>query len=79
MDPFRVEIEVVAGPGGPEPAAFRLRERTWRVAAVLDRWHGRGYGYVKVRTEDGAIAILRHDESEGVWTLTLLDASPAGC
>lgn len=73
---FRVEIDAVAGPAGPEPAAFRLRGRTWRVIAVLDRWHGRGYRYVKVRTEDGATAILRHDESEGSWTLTLLDACP---
>jgi hypothetical protein len=76
LEPFCVEIEAVPGPWGPEPAAFRLRERTWRVAAVLDRWHGIGYRYVKLRTEDGATAILRHDESEGSWTLTLLDACP---
>ncbi|HEY7677051.1 MAG TPA: hypothetical protein VIG69_08250, partial [Candidatus Methylomirabilis sp.] len=50
LEPFCVEVEAVPGPAGPEPAAFRLRERTWRVAAVLDRWHGRGYRYVKVRT-----------------------------
>ena len=73
---FHVEIEAVPGPWGPEPAAFRLRARAWRVAAVLDRWHGVGYRYVKLRTEDGATAILRHEDAAGVWTLTLLDARP---
>jgi hypothetical protein len=43
--------------------------RCIEAVAILDRWPGAGYGYVKLRGADGAIYILRHDEAGGRWQL----------
>jgi hypothetical protein len=60
--------------GIPEPSAFYLGERRIDVVEVLDRWLGTDHGYFKLLTADG-IYILRHDDEENLWALTLYKRS----
>ncbi|MFP4560925.1 MAG: hypothetical protein ACLFRB_09070 [Thiohalorhabdus sp.] len=71
--------EVTVEPGtAPEqaPRAFFLGRSRKEVVAVLDRWPGCGYLYLKVRAGDGGIFILRREEATGRWALRLFDAGP---
>jgi hypothetical protein len=43
--------------------------RTYQVKEVLDQWYGVGYRCFKVRADDGAVYILKHTETEDIWTL----------
>lgn len=70
-------LRVLAEPGEhgvPEPAAFFLGERRIDVLEVLDRWLATDYGYFKLLTTDG-IYILRHDDHDRRWALTLYKQS----
>jgi hypothetical protein len=37
----------------------------------LDRWPGEGYCYFRVRTLEGALYILRHDELDDSWQISV--------
>ena len=39
-----------------------------------DQWHGPDYRYFKSKGEGGGIYILRHDEMNERWELTMFDA-----
>lgn len=43
--------------------------RTYEVKEVLDQWYGVGYRCFKVRADDGAVYIIRHQEQEDIWML----------
>ena len=60
--------------GTPEPSAFFLGERRIDVVEVLDRWLAPDHGYFKLLTTEG-IFILRHDDAENRWMLTLYKQS----
>jgi hypothetical protein len=60
--------------GEEEPAVFYLGERRIDVLEVLDRWLAPDYGYFKLLTTDG-IYILRHDDQDDRWALTLYKRS----
>jgi len=69
---------VVDAPGwrdDEEPHAFLIGGRRVGVAEVLDRWLGADHRYVKLRGDDGAVYILRHDERRGAWELAVYDRS----
>ena len=53
------------------PIGFRLDGRSIDVEEILDQWPGSDHWYFKLRSVDGAIYILRHDERETQWELTL--------
>jgi hypothetical protein len=40
---------------------------------VLDRWLAPDHRYFKVRGDDSAVYILRHDEGAGEWEMTMFD------
>ena len=72
---FTVEVECYAGyRGEQEPRRFRFGERTTEVEEMLDRWHGPDYRYFKLRGDDGAIDILRHNEAVDFWEMTMFEA-----
>lgn len=52
---------------GRVPARFGWPGRMRAVAAVLDHWEGEQHRYFRVRTEDGAIYILRQDRAVDRW------------
>ncbi len=41
------------------------------VEEILARWYGDDYIYVKVRTEDDRLCVLRYDAPSDRWTVTL--------
>jgi hypothetical protein len=69
---MRVKVDCSRDAGGNEfPERLGFDGRTVTVAEVLDRWPGRDHAYFKVKGEDGALYVLRHDEGRGEWELTL--------
>lgn len=65
-----VEVESYSGHKADErPLRFRLGERWLAVEEVADRWHDPDAVFFRVKAEDGAMYILRHDERAGRWTL----------
>ena len=51
--------------------------RVIEVEDVLDRWLAPDHGYFKVRGDDGAFYILRHDSEAGHWELRMYDKGAA--
>jgi hypothetical protein len=73
-------VECYAGYMGEEtPRRFSLDGREVEVAALLDRWLAPDHRYFKLRGDDGAIYILRHDATGGAWELIMYErAAPGG-
>lgn len=42
------------------------------VEAILDRWYGPDHMYFKVRTSDGAVYLLSHNEHDDRWDIQAL-------
>lgn len=69
------QVEAYAGHKGLEtPRRVRHRGRIFTVAEVLDRWYESGldperlaHTYFKVRTEEGAVLMLKLQEETGRW------------
>jgi hypothetical protein len=70
-----MRVECYAGYRSEEtPRAFFLGERRIEVAEVLDRWLAPDHCYFKVRGDDGAVYILRHEVATGEWEMTMFGA-----
>jgi hypothetical protein len=73
-----VRVECYAGHRGEEtPRRIHLGPRTVGVAEVLDRWVGPDHRYFKLRGDDGALYILRHDQDVNRWEVALFDVDRA--
>jgi len=57
------------------PVHFYLGERKVQVRQIIDRWMGKDHRYFKVRGDDGAIYILRHENTADIWTLTMYETT----
>ena len=69
-EPVRIRVECHAGyRGEEEPRAFTLGARRFEVREVLDRWLDPAHRYFKVRTDDGRVFLIRHDERADRWEL----------
>ena len=55
------------------PRRFFLRSREIGVTEILDRWLAPDHRYFKIKGDDGAIYIIRHDVAANQWRLTLFD------
>ncbi|MGD8430349.1 MAG: hypothetical protein PVH31_08060 [Ectothiorhodospiraceae bacterium] len=72
---MNLRVECHAGyRGEEEPRVFYLGDRRIDVAEVMDRWLAPDHRYFKVRGDDAATYILRHDTESGRWELTLFDS-----
>lgn len=66
---MQVRVECYSGYKGDErPVRFQVRERTFIVEELLDRWYGPEEAYFKVKADDGNTYILRQSRMD-VWTL----------
>lgn len=76
---MKVRVECYAGHRGEEtPRRLALGRREVAVAEVVDRWLGPDHRYFKVRGDDGATYLLRHDPDEGTWELVRFEAGAPG-
>jgi len=74
-EPIAIAVECYAGyRGEEEPRVIYFGQRAVGVTEVLDRWLAPDHRYFKVRGDDGARYIVRHDESEQRWELTFFDS-----
>lgn len=74
-EPIAIAVECYAGyRGEEEPRVIYFGQRAVAVTEVLDRWLAPDHRYFKVRGDDGARYIVRHDESEQRWELTFFDS-----
>jgi len=73
-----VSVECDAGHGGEAtPRCFSFGGRPVKVAELLDSWLAPDHRYFKLRGENGACYILRHDVESGRWELTMYDRTGA--
>lgn len=76
---IKVQVSCYAGYRGEEsPRRFTLWEHEHEVAEIIDQWLAPEHRYFKVRAEDGAVYILRHDALSQEWELTYFSKIPAG-
>ena len=65
-----MDVECYAGYRGDErPVRLRLGAQVWDVMEVEDRWYAPGETYFRVRVEGGERYVLKHVETQDVWTL----------
>ena len=74
---MRIVVEASQDHGIDIPRTFRLKVNRIEVVEVLDQWYGPDYHYFKVRGGDGALYILRLDESRSEWHLTMFASARA--
>jgi len=71
---FGLRVECSAGDRDEAmPWRFFLRSREIGVTEILDQWLAPDHRYFKVRGDDGAVYIIRHDVAANLWQLTLFD------
>lgn len=76
---FTIRVECHAGYWDEdEPRRFYLGARPVEVTEVVDRWLAPEHRYFKVRGDDGATYIIRHDVRSDRWELTLFDSGRTG-
>jgi len=69
-----VSVECYSGYRGDEsPQRFFMGNKVVEVSEILDRWLDPAHRYFKVRGEDSAVYILRHDVEAGSWELLMFD------
>lgn len=74
-----IEVECYAGHRGEEtPRRFSLGERSIEVAEVLDQWLAPEHRYFKLRGQEGATYVLRHDVLSGRWELIMYERAALG-
>jgi hypothetical protein len=65
-----MRVECYAGHRADQrPVRFTLRGHTFEVIDVEDQWYSPEAIYFRVRTGDGDFFVLRHDETQDVWSL----------
>ena len=73
--PMTIRVESYAGHRGEEtPRRFHIGERRIEVVEVIDRWHAPDHRYFKIKGDDLATYILRHDMGAARWELTMFDS-----
>jgi hypothetical protein len=67
---MRLKVECYSGYRGEEtPRSIRFETRNVEVREILDQWIGPDHRYFKVRGDDDAVYIIRHDSVTWDWDL----------
>lgn len=73
---MEIRVSCYAGYRGEEtPTRFWLGDRTVEVLSVEDRWLAPEHRYFKVKGDDGACYILRHDNQTWRWELVFFQST----
>jgi hypothetical protein len=68
---LQINVQCYAGYRGEEtPRAIWLASRKIEVTQILDRWFAPDHRYFKCLGDDGAVYIIRHDQTTWTWELT---------
>jgi len=59
------------------PRTLNWDERRIDIIEIIDQWYGPGYRYVKVKGYDGAVYILRFDETRDSWEIIMFSSARA--
>lgn len=69
---FCVSVECYAGYRGEQrPQRFYLGRRCIEVIEIIDQWYGPDDRYCKLQGDDNNVYILRHNEKEEFWEMTM--------
>jgi hypothetical protein len=67
-----LKVDCYSGHRGEEtPRRLHLGSRSVEVVEIIDRWYGPDHRYLKLKGDDGAVYLLRHDERADRWELTM--------
>jgi hypothetical protein len=67
---MKIDVEAYSGyKADDRPLRFRLGDQWLEVVDVTDRWYDPNAVYFRVRANDGAMYVLKHDEPANEWTL----------
>jgi hypothetical protein len=70
MAEVRVRVECYAGHRADQrPVRFSILGRFFEVLEVEDQWYSPEAIYFRVLADDGNRYVLRHQETQDVWTL----------
>jgi hypothetical protein len=70
-----IRVESYVGDNGMAmPRRFYLHQYPIDVVDVIDQWYGVDYRYIKVQGDDGALYILRVEEQDTNWHLTMFQS-----
>ena len=70
----KISVECYAGHKADErPVTFTLREKTFLVEQIVDRWYGEDYDYFKLIADDGNLYVIRRDRVEDEWEMVLME------
>lgn len=73
--PLSIDVQCYAGyRGEQEPRRFFIGRRKIEVVEIADRWLAPDHRYFKVQGDDGAMYILRHDETSALWEIIMYDS-----
>jgi hypothetical protein len=76
---IKIHVECYAGYRAEEtPRRFWLGQRKIEVQEILDRWLAPSHRYFKIRGDDDAVYILRHDTESWQWELTFFQQDDIG-
>lgn len=76
---MRIRVECYAGYRGEEtPRCLVFDGRAVTVTEVVDRWLAPEHRYFKVRGEDDAVYIVRHDVPTDAWDMVSFLSAAAG-
>jgi hypothetical protein len=65
-----MRVECYAGYRGDQrPTRFILRGHVFEITEVEDQWYSPDAIYFRVRAQDGDYFVLRHDETQDIWSL----------
>lgn len=71
---FTLRVECYAGYREEQyPCRFFLNRRKIEVVDILDQWLAPDHRYFKVKGDDGATYIIRHEVTSGLWELTMFN------
>ncbi|WP_028584798.1 hypothetical protein [Desulfogranum mediterraneum] len=69
-----IRVECYSGYRGEEtPRRLVFTHQQVEVVEILDRWLAPDHRYFKLKGDDGAIYIIRHEVTSRQWELTLYD------
>ena len=73
---MRIQIEPHADHNAAPRSLYRGKRRI-DIIEIIDQWYGPGYRYVKVKGYDGAVYILRFDETRDSWEIIMFSSARA--